>query len=252
MSLRTDPNSPVPLYYQIREQLRQQIINGDLKPGDRLPSESQICAECGVSRMTARQALTQLASEGLVVRKRGRGTFVASPKVTFHEFPAALFSYTELMDRLGLRAGAQVHSQEVIAASPSVAERLRLEAGEPVVQIVRLRYADHEPMSLEVSFYPHRRFPALAEMDLADRSVYRVLEESYGVVLAYAVDTIELSVASPYEAKELGLKEGIPIVLCSRVSYLEDDTPIEFTRTIHRGDRFRSVVRTSRPQLMER
>ena len=249
MSLRVDPASPVPLYYQIREQLRRQILNGALQPGDRLPSESQICAECGVSRMTARMALTQLANEGLVVRKRGKGTFVAPPKATFHEFPSYLSSYTEIMGRLGLQAGAQVRSREVVPAPPSVAEPLQIAPGDPVVRIVRVRYTDGEPMSLETSFYPHDRFPTLAELDLADRSIYRVLDEVYGVAPAYATDTIELSVAGPYEARELEVKEGIPIVLCSRVSYLKGDVPLEFTRTIHRGDRFRSVIRVTRKDL---
>ncbi len=251
MPLRIDPDSPIPFYHQIREQLRQQILRGDLRPGDRLPSEAQICAQCGVSRMTARMALTQLANEGLVVRKRGKGTFVAAPKATFQQFPTSLASYTELMQHLGLQAGGRVRSQEVEPASPPVAAKLRLPLDEPVVRIVRIRYADHEPMSLEVSYYPHRRFPALAELDLTDRSIYRVLEEVYHAAPAYAVDTIELSVAGPYEARELGVREGTPIVLCNRVSYLEGDIPIEFTQTTHRGDRFRSVVRVARGQLMQ-
>ncbi len=252
MSLRVDSDSPIPLYYQIREQLRQQILSGLLRPGDLLPSEMQICAECGVSRMTARVALTQLANEGLVVRKRGKGTFVAPPKATFHEIPFSLSSYTEIVGRLGLRAGAQIRRQEVVPAPPPVAEQLRIAVGDPVVRIERIRSAGGEIMSLEVSLYPHSRFPTLAEQHLTDRSIYRVLEELYGVVPAYAIDAIELSVAGPYEARELNVKEGIPVVLCSRVSYSEQDAPIEFTQTIHRGDRFRSVVRCSREQLLER
>jgi len=249
--LRVDPDTLIPLYYQIREQLRQQILSGVLQPGDLLPSETQICAECGVSRMTARMALTQLANEGLVVRQRGRGTFVAPPKATFHEIPFSLSSYTEIVGRLGLRAGAQIRSQEVVPAPPPLAAQLRIAVGDPVVRIERVRSASGEVMSLEVSCYPHSRFPALAEHDLTDRSIYRVLEELYGVVPAYGIDTIELSVAGPYEANELNIKEGMPIVLCSRASYSEQDVPIEFTQTIHRGDRFRSVVRCSREQLLE-
>lgn len=250
MSLRVDSDSPIPLYYQIREQLRQQILSGLLRPGDLLPSEMQICAECGVSRMTARVALTQLANEGLVVRKRGRGTFVAPPKATFHEIPFSLSSYTEIMARLGLRAGAHIRGQEVVPAPPPIAERLQIAVGDPVVRIERIRSAGGEAMSLEVSFYPHSRFPALAEQDLTDRSIYRVLEELYGVVPAYGIDTTELSVAGAYEASELDIKEGMPIVLCSRVSYFEQNVPIQFTQTTHRGDRFRSVVRCSREQLL--
>ena len=252
MSFRVDSASPIPLYHQIREQLRQQIVSGKLQPGDPLPSETQICTECGVSRMTARMALTQLANEGLVVRQRGRGTFVAPPKATFYGTPFSLSSYTEIMERLGLRAGARIHSQEVVPATPAVAEPLQIAVSEPVVCVARVRYANEEAMSLEVSFFPHSRFPTLVELDLTDRSIYRVLEEAYGVAPVYAIDTIELSVAGPYEARELHIKEGMPVVLNTRVSYMEQEVPIEFTQTTHRGDRFRSVVRCSREQLLER
>lgn len=140
----------------------------------------------------------------------------------------------------------------MVSAAALVAEQLRLPADSPVVRVARVRYANDEPMSLEVSFYPYERFPLLADLDLADRSIYRVLQETYDVVPAYAVDTTELGVAGPYEARELGVKEGTPMVLCSRASYLADDTPIEFTQTIHRGDRFRSVVRVTHSPLTAR
>ncbi len=249
MPLHIDIDSPIPIYYQIREQLRQQILSGDLKSGDPLPTEMQICAECGVSRMTARMALTQLANEGLVVRRRGKGTFVAPPKATFREDSSFLLSYTALMDRLGLQAGARIRSREVIPATLPIAEQLHIAVNDPVVRIARIRYADDEAMSLEVSYLPHGRFPTFAELDLTDRSLHRVLEEVFGVAPAYAIDTTELAVAGPYEAAELGIKEGVPVVLSTRVSYSAQDVPIAFTQTVHRGDRFRSVVRCTREQL---
>ncbi len=249
MALHIDTASPVPFYYQIREQLRRQILDGELKPGDPLPSEAQICARCGVSRMTARLALSQLANEGLVVRRKGRGTFVAPPKATFRQGSPFFLSYTALLEHLGLQAGAQVRRQEVVPAPRQVAERLQLAEGETVVCIVRFRYADGQVMSLETSFLPQRLFPTLAELDLTDRSLYRVLEEEFSRTPAYAVDTIELSTAGPYEAAELHIPEGTPVVLSTRVTYSEDDIPLVFTQTIHRGDRFRAVIRCDRRQL---
>lgn len=249
MALQVDSKSPVPIYYQIREQLRQQILSGELKPGDPLPSEAQICVQCGVSRMTARLALSQLANEGLVVRRKGRGTFVSPPKATLREASPFSLSYTDLLEGLGLHAGARIRRQEIIPAPPSVAEALKLQVGEAVVCIVRLRLADGQVMSLETSYLPHRLFPTLAELDLADRSLYRVLEERFSRPPDYAVDTIELSTAGPYEAAELGIPEGTPVVLSTRVTYSEQDIPLVFTQTLHRGDRFRAVVRCDRRQL---
>lgn len=247
--LHVNGESPLPIYYQIREQLREQILSGRRQPGDPLPSEAQICAQCGVSRMTARMALTQLANEGLVIRQRGRGTFVAPPKATFREDSPLLLSYTALLDRLGLCAGAQIRGQEVVPAARQVAEPLQIGEGEPVVRIVRLRHVAGQVMSLETSFLPQRLFPTLAELDLADRSLYQVLEESFALGPAYAVDTIELASAGPYEAAALHIPENTPVVLSTRVSYSAQDVPLVFTQTTHRGDRFRAVVRCTRQQI---
>lgn len=249
MTLHIDSESPIPIYYQIREQLRRQILSGELKPGAPLPSEAQICTQCGVSRMTARLALSQLANEGLVVRRKGRGTFVAPPKATFHQGSPFFLSYTALLEHLGLQAGAQIRRQEVVPASSQVAERLQLSEGEAVVCIVRLRSADGQVMSLEISYLPQRLFPTLVELDLADRSLYQVLEKTFSLAPAYAIDTIELSTAGPHEAAELHIPEGTPVVLSTRVTYSEQDIPLVFTQTLHRGDRFRAVVRCDRRHL---
>jgi len=251
MRLRVDPDSPIPIYYQIREQLRQRILSGSLKPGDPLPTEAQICAECGVSRMTARQALGQLASEGLIVRRRGRGSFVAPPTATFREDSPALLSYTAFVGQLGLQAGARVRRQHVVPASGQAAAQLQLPEGEPVIEIVRVRLIDGEAMSLETSHLPQRLFPTLVQLDLTDRSLYRVLEETFGVTPTHAQDTTELAAAGELEAQELGLRPGVPVVLSTRVTYTAQDLPIVFPQTVHRGDRFRSVVRCARTELVD-
>jgi GntR family transcriptional regulator len=249
MSLQIDPHSPIPIYYQIREQLRQLILSGQLNTGDILPTEMEICEECGVSRMTARQALTQLSNEGLVTRHRGRGTFVAAPKAALESSIFPLQSYTEILGQVGMHPGAVVLVQDVESASKTVADRLNVTPGDRVVRIARKRVVSGETMSLENSFYPHIRCPGLDSVNLGDQSVYQLLRQRFGIEPNYATDTIELSVAGPYEARELKINEGVPVVLVTRLSYLEDGTPIEFTQTIHRGDRFKSVVHRTKLQL---
>jgi len=249
MSLRLDPDSPFPFYYQIREQLRAQILNGKLVTGDALPSEAQICVETGVSRMTARQALTQLANEGLVNRQRGRGTFVAPPKATLDSNQFPLQGYTELLGQVVMQAGARVLAQVVEPATEVVAAQLKTSPGEPVVRIIRQRLMRDEIMSLETSFYLHSRVPGLADFNLTNQSIYTLLEQRFGLSPLYAIDTVELSIAGQYEARKLKVVEGVPVVLVTRLSFLEDNQPLEFTQTIHRGDRFRSIVHRSRQQL---
>ncbi len=249
MSLQVDPHSPIPIYYQIREQLRQLILSGQLVTGDVLPTEMEICAECGVSRMTARQALTQLSNEGLVTRQRGRGTFVAAPKAALESSLFPLQSYTEILGQVGMHPGAVILTQAVEPASENVANKLKVTAGDRVVRIARKRVVGDETMSLETSFYPFVRCPDLATINLDDQSVYDLLRQRFGIEPNYATDTIELSVAGSYEAGVLSIGEGVPVVLVTRLSYLADDTPIEFTQTIHRGDRFKSVVHRTHLQL---
>ncbi len=249
MSLHVDPHSPIPIYYQIREQLRQLILSGQLNPGDILPTEMEICSECNVSRMTARQALTQLSYEGLVTRQRGRGTFVAAPKATLDSSIFPLMSYTEILGQVGMQAGAVVLAQVVEPASEAVATKLKIALGDLVVRITRKRLMRGETMSLETSHYPHVRCPDLGSIGLENQSIYQLLELHFGATPSYATDTIELSVAGAYEAKELEIYEGLPVVLVTRLSYLADNTPIEFTQTIHRGDRFKSVVHRTQLQL---
>lgn len=249
MGLRVDSSSLIHLYYQIRKQLRQQILSGALKPGDALPGEERICIETGVSRMTARSALSQLANEGLVVRKRGKGTFVAEPKATFEDFGFPLVSSIRMVEQAGLQAKSQIQLQRVMLAEAPVAEKLKLEAGEQVVQIERLRSINDEVISLESSSYPHARFPALAERDFTNQSIYATLQELYGVVPARAIQMIELSVTGSYGAKVLGIHEATTFGLSSHVSFEDDGKPIEFTQVIHRGDYFRMVVHLSRQDV---
>jgi GntR family transcriptional regulator len=243
MSLILSTSSPLPLYRQIHSQLRAAILSGALKPGDPLPSESQICRQTGVSRMTARQALELLANEGLVVRHRGRGTFVASRKALLTDLEWLGLSYTEIMGRAGLRVGAQVLEQRLETALDHVRASLRLAPGAQVVRIVRIRSAGEMTLSLETSYYPHARFPGLEGADLQDESILRHLQQHYGLVPAYAVDTVEIASAAQVEARALGLAPGAPIARVTTLSYLEDDTPVAYAETIHRGDCFRATLR---------
>lgn len=250
VNFKIDPNSPVPLYHQIRDELRQRILSGELRPGDLLPGEFEICNATGVSRMTARLALSQLANQGMVVRQRGRGSFVASPKPTFRDLPATLLSYTEIMKRLGLQAGAKIVSKQVIPADRIISDNLKVAEGDLVVCLVRLRSAGSEVMAFETSFYPERLFPDLVDHDLTDQSLYQVFKERYNIVPEEALDTLEISVADTHESKMLRVAEGIPVVLFTRKSFTADGVQIEYSKTIHRADRFRSESRVSRSDLL--
>ncbi|MEM3658138.1 MAG: GntR family transcriptional regulator [Candidatus Hadarchaeum sp.] len=137
----------VALYYRITEVLRDQIKSGRLRPGDLLSSEDALCESFHVSRTTLRAALSILASEGLIYRKQGRGTYVAEPQ--FEQFLPQLLSFSEEMKQKGLHPGAQVLKVKNIPADEQLAKKLRIQCGEPVTMIKRLRFADSEPIGIQ-------------------------------------------------------------------------------------------------------
>jgi len=238
---------PVPLYYQIKTRLREAIEAGELRPGDRVPSERELTQRFQVSRMTARQALTELEAEGYLQRIQGKGTFVALPKV---EQPlASLTSFTEEMRRLGMQPGAQVRSVREVAAGRMVGALLGIPETEPVVRLERLRLADGQPMALEVSHIPSRLVPGLVNRDLSAVSLYEVLERVYHIRLVRASQSLEAVAAGAQEAEVLQVREGAPLLLLERVARDETGQAVEYVRSLYRGDRYRFVADLVRPRL---
>jgi GntR family transcriptional regulator len=240
---KVDRSGP-PAYAQIEDRLAEAVRVGDLKPGDRLPSERQLAERLQVSRMTLRQALDSLARRGLVTRAVGRrgGTFVAEPKI--ERDLSAVSGLTQQLRRQGHRAGASVVSAETIRAGRSAAEALAVPEGARVYEIVRLRYSDGEPLALERSVFPAKRFPGLLDHPL-EGSLYEVLRDRFGERLSRAVERLEPVVADRHEATLLAVKIGAPLLAVERTAFGDDLTPVEWARDLFRGDRLRVVVETS-------
>ncbi|MFZ5822910.1 MAG: GntR family transcriptional regulator [Bacillota bacterium] len=231
---------PVPLYYQIKTRLMEQIESGQLKPGDRVDSERELTERFGVSRMTARQALVELETQGYLVRIQGKGTFVATPK--FEQPLAMLTSFTEDMRRRGLEAGSRVLSAGEAPAGRKVAQALSLSETAPVYRLERLRLAGAEPVALEISHLDVAAFPGLLSHDVAHRSLYEILRLEYGVWLVRATQSLEAIPANPHLAERLHVREGTPLMLMERISRGQNDRPVEMVRSYYRGDRYRFVT----------
>jgi GntR family transcriptional regulator len=241
-----DKRSPVPLYYQLVEWLREQIASGLLPAGQQLPSERELGEQVGISRMTVRQALTYLANEGLLVVKPGIGTFVAEPKLTHDALN--LLGFTEEMMRQGGIVISEVLEQRVMAAPSRVAERLKLAPYEPVMKIVRLRYVDQIPLLLETSFLPASLCSGLESEDLEARSLYTLLETQYGLHLQRASQTFEVTVVNDYEMPLFDVAPHTPMILLEGVSFTGHERPAEYFKAIYRGDRFRFTVESRRSE----
>ena len=247
LDIRVDPNSPVPLYHQIYDQVREAILRGVLQPGERLPTEQELSQQCGVSRMTVRAALTQLTREGLVERRQGRGTFVAQPKAALRHISLFFVHFTQLIEIMGRQSRTQVVEQGFVSAPTDITQAFQLHPGEDVLHILRLWYTEDTPMALERCYYPRSRVAAfLHPGDLDNVHLVHVLEQNLRVRLTGSEDMLELDIAGPEEASLLSIPQGIPVIKYSRITFDEQNQPFEVVRILVRGDRFRARVRRMR------
>lgn len=205
------------------------------EPGTRLPSERELASRYEVARMTVRGAISRLESQGLVHRVQGQGTFVSEPRLAQ---PATLTSFSEDMAARGMTPGSIVLAQEVVPAPEPVAVRLQLPTDEPVVRIERVRSGDGEPIALERTHLPARRFPGLESVDLATHSLYRTLVDDYATQPSSSEQRIAAVELSPADAHLLHVADAIPALRIERVTRDQAGTPIEFVRSVYRGDRF--------------
>lgn len=232
--------TPLPLYYRIKQQLRERIQDGDLRPGDRLAPESQLAKGYEVSTITVKRALLDLVQEGLLFRIPGKGTFVAQPKM--ERDLSRLTSFTEEMLHRGLRPHSRLIQKLVIPARPGVAKALELSPGDEVIMIERVRLADGQPLMLEKTFLPHDLFPGLLHEDLEKRSLYYLMTQKFGVSLVKAREWLEPIIINSDESPKLGVKTGTPGLLLELVAYNDRSRPVEYTKAIVRGDKSRYYI----------
>jgi GntR family transcriptional regulator len=231
----------IPYYIQLMELLKDQLENGSLEPGDRLPSEPALGDLYGVSRTVVRQALRELELAGLIVRRKGRGTFVAEPKIEESLIQKLTGFYQDMVER-GRSPITQVLRQEVIPAASNEANFLDIQIGMLVYCIERLRFIDEEPIVLVTTYIPYDLVPELENYDLKDQSLYAILEKDFGMVLARGKRFMEAVPATEREAKLLQTEVSAPLFLLDSVTYLDDGRPIEYYHAVHRGDRSRFEV----------
>ncbi len=244
-----DRRAPLPLYFQLREALLGDIRDRGLSPGDRLPTEAELERRYGVSRSTIRQAMNELAAEGLIHRVQGKGTFLGSPKI---QHVPVLTSYSELLRSQGYRPAHRLLVSATRPAPPEVAEALGIEEGEPCRFLRRLFLADDDPVGLAETWLPREvlgEHDALLEHGtIEDGSLYELLQaEPIALRLDRAVETINPGVAEDGEAGLLGCEEGSPLLVIHRVTYTPEERPVEWTRLLFAGGRYEYRVEMQRP-----
>jgi GntR family transcriptional regulator len=236
--------SPIPLYYQLTEVLREKIRLGELKPGVQLPSEREFSETYQISRMTVRQALAYLIREGNLVARQGLGTFVAEPKLAYDALH--LLSFTEEMMLEGTAPASQVLEQAIVVPPDAVASDLALDSSATTVKIVRLRLSQETPLLLETVYIPAALCPGLEQTNLATQSLYGLLENRYRLRLSHARQTFETTTANSYEAQLFTIPVGLGMILLEGVTSLDTGQPVEYFKAIYRGDRFKFAMESER------
>jgi GntR family transcriptional regulator len=205
----------VPLYIQIAEGLLARIGSGELAPGDRLPPERELSETLGVTRMTLRQALRVLETQGLLVRRQGIGTYIAKPKI--ERAAGQLSPCTKVMQQRGYATGARVIMLQRQPVEIAVANQLKLPVSALVYYGHRLRLINQEPVLLEKFIFPAHRFPNFEQHDLVSRSMYEIMETEYRIKVSQAEQSLEAVSATEYEAGLLEIEVGAPLMLEQRL-----------------------------------
>lgn len=236
-TVRVDTDARVPLYHQIFLILRNRIYGGTITPGDRVPGEQDLCAEFGVSRITAKRALNELADAGLVVRERGRGTRVVNrppaPAVT-----ASVEGWLENISLMGMSTEARVLEFGYVAANEEIAGALDLEPGAQVQRAERVRILEGKPMSFLVTYIPAEIGRRFDRDDLNERPLLHLLECA-GVNVASARQTISATLADAYVAGALDTHAGTPLIDVRRVVRDTSGAAVEYLCALYRPDLYR-------------
>ena len=239
--LAKSPNG-IPAYQRIQSEIRKVIAAGELRPGDLVTSERELAKVHDVSLMTARHALASLEREGVVERRRGVGTFVATPKIHFNK----LMSYTEQMGSRSLRASSKILFAKIINDEEEATARLSLSPKSGVLKLVRLRRAAGEPFALETCYLPATQFSDLLTAPLQRESLFATLERNYEVELGYSDEEVDATAADRRTAELLSVSKGEPLLRIRQVIYSTKGSIILYVLGLYRSDRHNLLIRRFR------
>jgi len=233
-----DKDSALPLYYQLRETLAKEIANHLWKPGEKIPSEAELCDAYSVSRITVRKAIEDLVRSGQLVKYQGKGTFVTN--VSMEHKLSKFYSFSEELTRSGMTERAQVLSFDIVPAAEEVGEKLSMKEGEQAFMVRRLRMADEMPYTVEVSYIPYALCPGLTAENIAEKGLYNSMR-ALNVFPERIIEKIRAAVISKPDAALMKLKPNSPAIKLERLTYFGALT-IEYCVSIVRGDFFTYTI----------
>ena len=232
----------LPAYKLIQGTIVKRMELGQLKPGDAVASERELAKIHGVSLMTARHALAGLERDGLVVRRRGAGTFIAPPRIHFNK----LMSYTEQMAIRNLTVSSKLLSLKVIDSDQEVAAHLSLPAASRLIRLQRLRLGGSEPFAIETCYLSAKEFSGLTQSRLERASLFSTLEHDYGLQITHADEEVDATTADPETARYLGTPVGSPILRIRQKIHSSQGKVALYVLGLYRSDRHTLLIRRFR------
>lgn len=236
---RLDEQSPLPLYFQLQEDLKGRIEQGQYIPGEKIPTEKELQESYGVSRITVRKAIEGLVFEGILVKRQGIGTTVSRKKIS--DANLQLKGFTEKMKEQGIQVSTQVLEVETIPGSGRISEHLGTAESEELLCVRRLRLTDDEPIAVFTSYLPS--FLGVRPDEDFSGSLFGLLEQKYGIQIHYSDRIITASLASQETAELLGIKKGDPLFVVNYITYDRLGRPVEYAEGLYRSDKYQYKLR---------
>lgn len=237
MEKSIEQDSIIPLYHQLKEILKEKIESNFWTSDEKIPSEYELLTQYNVSRNTVKAAIDTLVQDGLLYRIQGKGTFVAKPK--FEQSLSGFYSFSNVMKEKGMNPKDVIISINETFATPTEARQLQVEENCKLTELRRLRCANEEPIILETSYIPKFLVHHISQEEIEKTSLYDYMALKYGVVVTSAKEIFEPILIDDYESQYLDVKKGFPALLLDRIAYNSKGDPVEFCRSIVRGDRCR-------------
>jgi GntR family transcriptional regulator len=245
MSRMIDPYAATPKYFQLASILRTKIDDGEWQPRSPIPSERQLEVLYDVSRTTIREAIDSLVHQGYLYREHGRGTFVSPPKL--QKGLLELTSFSEDLINRGIHPGQIIRDISTVVPPSSILQKLELAPGTSMLRLERIRLGNGTPIGLQISYLALDKGQTITQAEMEEAgSLYKLLQEKFHIIPSEADETLEVTVATPEEAKLLQIKVGSPLLLSERVLFAQNRRPVEFVKILYRGDRYRYYVRLTK------
>lgn len=230
-------NDMVPLYQQLKTKIKDSIISGELKQGDKIQTEEELSKVYNVSRITVRSAISELVEEGMLVKKQGKGTFVSRTKIDREIIKFLSFSSACKIE--GLTPSSKITKKDIIDPNKDQINSLKLDTGDKLIRIQRIRYANEDPIMVENNYFSYNNYNFLLNEEHLNSSLYEILSNKYNIVPFKGLNSIEIVRAKEDESEYLKIYKGSSLLLIKGVVYDENNIPIHISEEYIDGDKYK-------------